>query len=40
MENQTVYLKAKKELERLETEMQKTKNTIDDTFVFWFKEII
>ena len=37
MENQTVYLKAKKELEKLETEIQKTKNIIDDTFVFWYE---
>ena len=38
MENQTVYLKAKKELEKLETEIHKTKNIIDDTFIFWYAE--
>ncbi|MHB1546113.1 MAG: hypothetical protein ACYCSB_01315 [bacterium] len=37
MENQgKTYLEAKQRLERLETEIQEVKNTIDDTFVFWY----
>ena len=39
MESQTaVYLKAKEGLENLKSEIEKTEDVIDDTFIFWYAE--